>query len=111
MADYRRGSHTMHDIKYHLVWVTQYRYSIFLGDMGWAARNLIRRACEERDAMIIKGHVSRDHVHLMVSTPPTVAPSDLGQAVKGKSALLLFEGFPSLRKRYRGQYLRARGLQ
>ena len=109
MADYRRGSHAVHDIKYHFVWVTKYRHPILQGDVGQAARSLIRRICEERDALIVKGHVSRDHVHVLVSTPPNVAPSDLVQAVKGKSARLLFEEFPSLRKRYWGQHLWARG--
>ena len=109
MAEYRRGSHTVHDIKYHLVWVTKYRYPILQGDVALAARDLIRRICLERDAVIVTGHVSREHVHLLVSTPPNVAPSDLVQAVKGKSARLLFEEFPSLRKRYWGQHLWGRG--
>ena len=28
MPDYRRGAHTIYDIKYHIVWVTKYRYKI-----------------------------------------------------------------------------------
>ena len=108
MADYRRGSHTVHDVKYHLVWVTKYRYPVLQGDVGSSVRNLIRRVCEERDAMIVKGHVSRDHIHLLVSPPPNIAPSDLVQVIKGKSARLLFEEFPSLRKRYWGRHLWAR---
>ena len=109
MADYRRGSHTVHDIKYHLVWVTKYRYPLLRGEVGTTVRDIIRRACMERDALILKGHVSPDHVHLLVATPPNVAPSDLVQAVKGKSARMLFQEFPSLRRRYWGCHLWARG--
>ncbi|MDR2391821.1 MAG: IS200/IS605 family transposase, partial [Planctomycetota bacterium] len=83
MAECRRGSRTVHDIKYHLVWVTKYRYPVFQGDVGSAARTIIRRVREERDAILVKGHVSRDHIHLPGSTPPNVAPSDLVRAVKG----------------------------
>jgi putative transposase len=28
MAEYSRGSHTVYDIKYHLVRITKYRYEI-----------------------------------------------------------------------------------
>ena len=28
MADYRRGAHTLYEIKYHFVWVTKYRYQV-----------------------------------------------------------------------------------
>ena len=28
MAEYQTGGHTKHDIKYHLVWITKYRYKI-----------------------------------------------------------------------------------
>ena len=36
MQDYKRGSHTIWDCKYHLVWVTKYRYPILAGDV-WVA--------------------------------------------------------------------------
>ena len=31
MVEYQRGSHTLHDIKYHLVWITKYRYHVLRG--------------------------------------------------------------------------------
>src|ERR1700733_1314016 len=34
MKDYKRGSHTVWDCKYHLVWITKYRYSVLVGDVG-----------------------------------------------------------------------------
>jgi len=109
MADYRRGTHTVYDLKYHFVWVTKYRHPILVGDVAVGGRDLIRRICEERDVLILSGHVSRDHVHLFVSAPPSISPSDLAQALKGKSSRLLFEQFPHLRRRFWGQHLWARG--
>jgi putative transposase len=32
MEDYKRGSHTVWDRKYHLVWTTKYRYEVLGGD-------------------------------------------------------------------------------
>ena len=33
MADYRHGGHTLTDIKYHVVWITKYRYKVLQGPM------------------------------------------------------------------------------
>jgi putative transposase len=34
MADYRKGSHTVYDIQYHLVWVTKYRCHVLRGEVA-----------------------------------------------------------------------------
>ena len=109
MEDYRRGSHTVYDIKYHLVWVTKYRYRVLAGDVGIRARDLIRQVCQSREVEIIKGHISGDHVHLFVSVPPSLSVSKLVQYVKGNSSHRMQMEFPALRKRYWGQHIWARG--
>jgi len=83
MVDYRTGSHTVFDIKYHLVWVTKYRYSILVGDIGHRVRDLIRQICMTRDMTIIKGHVSPDHVHLLLSCPPNYQREVIPAATAG----------------------------
>ena len=35
MVDYRKDAHTVYDIKYHIVWVTKYRYPILKGAIGY----------------------------------------------------------------------------
>ena len=109
MPDYRRGAHTIYDIKYHIVWVTKYRYKILRGDIATRVRDLIRELCMAREITIIKGHVSADHVHLFVSAPPRMSVSQMVQYIKGKSSRVLQQEFSSLRKRYWGQHLWARG--
>lgn len=74
---YRKGPHTVYDIKYHVVWVTKYRYRVLKGDLAFRTRDLIRQICEQQDVRIIRGHVSQDHVHLLVSAPPQLAVSKL----------------------------------
>ena len=58
---------------------------------------------------IQKGHVSKDHVHLMVSSPPHISVSEMMQKIKGRSSRILQQEFPHLRKRYWGQHIWARG--
>ena len=109
MVDYRKGPHTVYDIKYHFVWVTKYRYKVLKGDLALRVRDLIHTVCERNAVRIIRGHVSSDHVHLFVSVPPQVSVSQLMQYIKGKSSRRLQEAYPSLGKRYWGRHLWARG--
>ena len=77
--------------------------------MAERARDLIRQVCEARDVVIIRGAVSPDHIHMLLSAPPHLAPAKLVQFIKGRSSRRLQEEFPELRKRYWGQHLWARG--
>jgi putative transposase len=106
---YRYGSHTVFNIEYHFVWVTKYRYQVLKGDVALRLRELIRQTCEAFEIEIKSGVVSNDHVHIMVSAPPHLAPSEIMRRVKGRSAKKLFEEFPVLKKRYWGKHFWARG--
>ena len=107
--DYRRGSHTKYRIEYHFVWVTKYRYQVLKGDVALRLRELVRQTCERMEVHILRGVVSKDHVHLLVSAPPQWSPSNLMRQIKGRTARKLFEEFPRLKKRYWGRHLWARG--
>jgi putative transposase len=109
MAEYRKGAHTVHDLKYHFVWVTKYRYKVLQGEIGVRARDIIREVCMANEIIIIKGHVSADHIHLYVSAPPRLSVSKMMQYIKGKTSRRIQQEYPSLRKRYWGQHLWARG--
>ena len=109
MQSYRHGSHTVYDLKYHLVWCTKYRRPALNGDVGLRLRDLIREICLAHEATIVKGHVSNDHVHLFVSCPPTVPVSRLMQRIKGKTSYKLLAEHRGLRKTFWGRHLWARG--
>ena len=109
MAEYRHSAHAVYDIKYHIIWITKYRYKVLRGRVAERARDLIRQICEAREVVVIRGAVSPDHIHMLVSAPPQLAPSKLVQYMKGRSSRRLQDEFEELRKRYWGQYLWARG--
>jgi len=106
---YRKSAHSVYDLKYHLVWVTKYRYKVLKGGIGIRTREIIRQICSQLDVQIVTGHVSVDHVHLLVSAPPRLAVSDLVQRLKGTSSRKLLQEYTELRKRYWGRHLWARG--
>ena len=107
--DYRYGSHTVFKIEYHFVWVTKYRYEVLKGDVGERVRELVRQTCETLEIKILKGVVSKDHVHILVSATTELAPKEIMRRVKGRTASKLFDEFPMLKKRYWGRHFWARG--
>ena len=109
MESYRRSSHSVYDIKYHIVWITKYRKPVLRGEISNRARELIREICKTQDAEIIKGHISRDHVHLLVSVPPHLLVSRLVQSIKGKSSRKLMQEYKSLNRQFWGRHIWARG--
>jgi len=109
MQTYKSGSHTKYDMKYHLVWITKYRKPVMTGILAERLRELIRQICQENEVTIIKGHVSKDHVHLMVSSSPSIAISKLMQKLKGTSSYRMMREFEALKKTFWGQHLWARG--
>jgi putative transposase len=50
--------------------------------------------------VIVQGAVSPDHIHMLVSVPPQLAPAKLVQYMKGRSSRILQDDFPQLKKRY-----------
>jgi putative transposase len=109
VGEYRHAGHAVTDLKYHMVWITKYRYQVMRGDVAERAQELIRQICAAREVTIIRGAVSPDHIHMLVAAPPQISPSKLVQFIKGRSSRLLQQEFPALRKRYWGQHLWARG--
>jgi putative transposase len=106
---YRHGAHTVYEIHLHLVWTTKYRKPVMAGAVGLRAREVIRQVCREQDVDILKGHVSKDHVHLFVSIPPQVTVSRLLQRLKGRWSHKLMMEFAHLRKVFWGRHIWARG--
>jgi putative transposase len=109
LQNYRKGSHTVYDLKYHLVWITKYRKPVMKGDIAVRVRDLIREISRSMDVEILKGHVSKNHVHLFVSIPPQVSISNYVKAVKGKSSRKLLSEYRRLSKMFWGRHIWARG--
>ena len=106
---YRKSAHSVFDLKYHLVWVTKYRKDVLRGEVALRLRELIRQSCASQEVYVLSGHVGEDHVHLLVSVPPSLCFSELVQRLKGRSSRKLLQEYGMLRKRFWGRHLWARG--
>jgi putative transposase len=109
MKDYKSGSHAVWECKYHLVWITKYRYLVLQGDVGERARELLREISRSLEMTIYAGAVNRDHVHMLIGIAAHLSVSKAVQYLKRKSSHRMLSEFPALRKRYWGQHLWGRG--
>ena len=106
---YDKGKHTVFHHRYHLVWITKYRYPVLKGKIRLRVRELARQVCAELDVDIISGVLSADHIHMFVSIPPKLSVSYVMQRIKGRTSRKIQMEFPVLRKRYWGRRFWARG--
>ena len=109
MSNYRNSTHRVSNLTCHIVWVTKYRYEVLTGDVQKRCRDILVQVCNSEDVHILKGVVSKDHIHMHVEYPPTISVSDLVKRMKGRSSRMLQEEFPKLRKRYWGRHFWAVG--
>ena len=106
---YRRSAHTVFELHYHFVFTTKYRKPVLRGEVGTRFRDLTREICRTHDIEILKGHIRPDHVHLLLSVPPPLAPSRVMKLIKGKTSHHMLSDFRRLKREFWGRHLWARG--
>ena len=109
MRDYSKGHHTVFHHRYHLVWITKYRYRVLQGEVRLRVRSVISQVAEEMGIEIVNGVLSADHIHVFVSIPPHIAVSDFVKMSKGRSSRKIQQEFPHIGKRYWGRHFWGRG--
>ncbi|MFZ4547099.1 MAG: IS200/IS605 family transposase [Bacteroidales bacterium] len=109
MENYRQGSHSVSRLSAHIVWVTKYRYHVLKGDVQVRCRDLVVQIYNSENVQILKGVVSKDHVHMHIEYPPSISVSDLVKKLKGRTSRLLQQEFLSLGKQYWGRHFWAVG--
>jgi putative transposase len=60
----------------------------------------VREICKTKDVEIIKGSISKDHIHLFVSVPPYLSISKLMQSLKGKTSYKLLSEYKEISKQF-----------
>lgn len=85
----------------HLVFVTKYRRKVFTDAMLTFCEHTMAGVCAELGSKLVEFNGEADHVHLLVSYPPTLAISTLVQRLKGRTAY-------AVRREYTGACVRAR---
>ena len=58
------------------------RQKVLRGEVAERLRELVRQTCEAFEIRIVRGEVSKDHAHSLVSAPPNLAPSEIMRRIK-----------------------------
>ena len=96
--DAQHTKHVTYKQAYHFVWCPKYRKKILVGKLATFIEQEIGRICEANIWTIGALNVQEDHVHLFVSSPPNVSPSQIAHALKGVTALKVFQHLPEVKK-------------
>ena len=101
--EYRKQSHCVYYIRYHIVISTKYRRKIIVkGVKDYLLVKLeeIRRIYPE--VVIVEANTEADHLHVLVSIPPKMSVSDFVRILKSNTANGLKKRFKFLKKVYWG---------
>ena len=90
--------HVTYKIGYHFVCCPAYRKAVLTGDVANFIESEIRRLCEPNHWTIGALTIQEDHVHLFVSAPPAVSPSQIAHTLKAITARQVFKHYPTVKK-------------
>ena len=74
---YSSAAHTTFHNRYHIVWITKYRYKILTKEMRCRIREVTKQICSQLGVKIIKGVLSNNHIHMFVEIPPKHSVRDV----------------------------------
>lgn len=95
---FMRGDRPCTKIMVHFVFTPKYRVDISKYDgLTGAVGHFIETVCWNRKWPIVEYAVEKDHVHLLVQIPPTVAVSYVAQIIKGNVSKMVRELYPELK--------------
>ncbi|MFY9307611.1 MAG: IS200/IS605 family transposase, partial [Bacteroidia bacterium] len=98
-SKYKKLSHSFYYCVYHIVWTPKYRYRVLRDMVADMVEDKIRTICAWKEVEVIELNIQPDHVHLVCSISPKLSVSEFMGVLKGKTAIMMFKNFTSLRKK------------
>lgn len=97
----------IYNFHYHLIWVTKYRHKTFVTDqLSEEMKQILSSIAKDNNIVIEKMEVMPDHVHVLISFPPSKAPASAIKALKGRSAYIFLKRHPEIKQsQYWGGHL------
>ena len=101
-------SHSKWRCQYHIVFAPKYRRQNIYGQIRVDIGKILRKLCEAKGVEIIEAELCPDHIHMLVSIPPSISVSAFVGYLKGKSALMIFDKHANLKYRYGNRHFCSR---
>ena len=106
---YQKQAHCVYSLNYHVVLVTKYRRRVLTAAMLDRTREIANERCLAWDGRLVEMNGEADHVHFVVSLPPTKALSEFVNALKTTTSRLIRSAFkPEVSRFYRQPVLWSR---
>ena len=102
-------SHTRWKCQYHVIIVPKYRRKVVYGKLRKDIGEILRRLCDYKHVEIIEAHAMPDHIHMLLSIPPSLCVLEFMGYLKGKSTLMIFERHANLKYKYGRRTFWAKG--
>lgn len=93
-----KNNHNVCNIYYHITFCPKFRHSILSESISKYLKEIFLNTGNEYSIKIIEQEIMKDHVHLFVSAPPKVSPSEVVRILKSKSAIELLKKYPNFKK-------------
>ncbi|NJK50347.1 IS200/IS605 family transposase [Candidatus Gracilibacteria bacterium] len=101
----KHGRGYVYAIEYHIVWCSQYRHQVLVGEIPDYLKQLLIETAIEYGFRIETLEIVSDHVHVLVSATPQHTIPNIVKLLKGVSARKLFLKFPGLKTKLWGGHL------
>ena len=109
MDDVRSLAHTKWNCKYHVVFAPKYRRKVFYEEKRLEIGAILRELCRWKGVEIIEAEVCPDHIHMLLAIPPKMSVSGFMGFLKGKSSLMIYQKWGSIKFKYRNRQFWCRG--
>ena len=109
MNDINNLSHSKWRCQYHVVFAPKYRRKEIYGELRADIGQILRKLCEQKGVEIIEANACPDHIHMLLSIPPTISIAKFMGYLKGKSTLMIFDRHANLKYRYGNRHFWCRG--
>ena len=109
MEDVQSLKHTTWECKYHVVWIPKCRKKVLYWQLRKSVGEILRGLAQQKESMILEGHLMGDHVHVLISIPPKYSVAHVVGFLKGKSAIHIARTFMNRKKNFMGESFWARG--
>ena len=102
---YRRTSHAVYELNYHIVWPPKYRKPVGIKKVKAFLEDIFLKIGKRYGFEVLEQNVQKDHIHLYVSAPPRFSPAQLVDILKSVSAKQVFKKFPKIKEELWGGQL------
>lgn len=86
----RKTSHSVYNINYHVVFCPKYRHPILENELEYEVQKLFKSIAFNYGFDVLEQEIMPDHIHLFISAPPTIAPTQIVKILKSVSANEIF---------------------